>query len=596
MKKSLSCVALLSLLLLGSPLRAENVALSWDANTEADLAGYKIHYGTASRNYTAVVDVGRVTTCTVPNLAAGQTYYFAATAYNASGASSGYSSEVSHTVPIPNASPTTPTVSSGPASGWTNVAYGFTAAATDPNGDTLQYRFDWGDGSLSGWGAAGQSHSWSAAGQYAVKAQAMDSRGAMSAWSAARAVAIGANAAPTANAGADQGVASGAAVVLDGGRSSDPDDGIAAYQWRQVSGPSVQIANAQSRQADFTSPNVPSGSLTLHFELRVSDTLGNTASDTCAVTVSAAPAPATPVNPVGSNGGGAASPEPLGAGEARPQPPALVAPRDDETVTLAPELKTGAFRYAGGPAGHAGTRWQVFREDDNLCVLDIESRSALTALRLPKLVLEEETAYFWRAMFLAGDGKASEWSDYGYFTTGATGADLNANGVPDAREAAYRVDLDQNGIDDNRQPTIRTVAVEGASLLVGVSIRKSPNAVAIEAVEPEAAEPGALTIGGQAAETHFGLIHFRVAVARPGDATNVKIHFSEPAPRKAKWFKYDPIAGAWSDFSDNARFTFNRRFVVLTLQDGGVGDADGVANGVIVDPSALVVFEKNRRR
>ena len=79
-----------------------------------------------------------------------------------------------------------------------NTAITFSTSATDPNGDSLQYRYDWGGGVLSNWGAASQSHSWAAAGQYAVKAQARDSLGAESAWSTAKTVTIG-NAATASN-------------------------------------------------------------------------------------------------------------------------------------------------------------------------------------------------------------------------------------------------------------------------------------------------------------------------------------------------------------------------------------------------------------
>ena len=73
-----------------------------------------------------------------------------------------------------------------------NIAITFSTSATDPNGDSVQYRYEWGGGVLSSWGAASQSHSWAAAGQYAVKAQARDSRGSQSAWSSAKTVTISA--------------------------------------------------------------------------------------------------------------------------------------------------------------------------------------------------------------------------------------------------------------------------------------------------------------------------------------------------------------------------------------------------------------------
>ena len=43
----------------------------------------------------------------------------------------------------------------------------------------------------------------------------------------------------------------------------------------------------------------------------------------------------------------------------------------------------------------------------------------------------------------------------------------------------------------------------------------------------------------------------------------------------------------WYDFSAYAKFASDRRSVTLTLTDGGPGDADGVANGVIVDPAGV---------
>ncbi len=71
------------------------VVLTWDANTEADLAGYRVYYGTSSRNYTQVIDVGKVTSYTLNQLQENQPYFFAVTAYDTAGNESGYSNEVS---------------------------------------------------------------------------------------------------------------------------------------------------------------------------------------------------------------------------------------------------------------------------------------------------------------------------------------------------------------------------------------------------------------------------------------------------------------------------------------------------------------------
>jgi hypothetical protein len=73
---------------------AAQVTLSWDANSEPDLAGYRVHYGTTSRTYENTVDVGMQTNYAFTVLQEGVTYYFAATAYDMYGNKSDYSQEV----------------------------------------------------------------------------------------------------------------------------------------------------------------------------------------------------------------------------------------------------------------------------------------------------------------------------------------------------------------------------------------------------------------------------------------------------------------------------------------------------------------------
>jgi len=75
---------------------AAQATLAWDPNTESDLAGYRIHYGTISGSYTVHTDVHNVTTYSLTDLTVGQTYYFAVTAYDTAGNESGYSNEVSY--------------------------------------------------------------------------------------------------------------------------------------------------------------------------------------------------------------------------------------------------------------------------------------------------------------------------------------------------------------------------------------------------------------------------------------------------------------------------------------------------------------------
>ena len=102
-----------------APAFAADVTLAWNPNTEEDLAGYRIYYGTASGDYDYTMEVGNQTEYTVTGLEEGLLYYFAATAYDLSGNESGYSNEVAYAPPCSYS--ITPTSQSFDYSGGTGV-------------------------------------------------------------------------------------------------------------------------------------------------------------------------------------------------------------------------------------------------------------------------------------------------------------------------------------------------------------------------------------------------------------------------------------------------------------------------------------------
>jgi len=75
------------------------VTLAWDANPEANIAGYKLKYGFASRVYSVVVPTGKVTEITIPNMVEGTQYFFAVSAFNDEGLESLDSDEISYVIP-----------------------------------------------------------------------------------------------------------------------------------------------------------------------------------------------------------------------------------------------------------------------------------------------------------------------------------------------------------------------------------------------------------------------------------------------------------------------------------------------------------------
>lgn len=97
-------------LLPGSGFSAQ-IRLAWDANTESDLAGYKVYYGTISKSYINSVDIGNEISFILTGLTQGQAYFIVVTAYDNLYYESVFSLEVNGVAmelePLPPAPPPT---------------------------------------------------------------------------------------------------------------------------------------------------------------------------------------------------------------------------------------------------------------------------------------------------------------------------------------------------------------------------------------------------------------------------------------------------------------------------------------------------------
>jgi len=88
----------LALWLMTLPAHARSVALAWEPNSDENIVGYKLHYGTESASYSRVLDLGTELACSLHDLPENTTYYFAVTAYNNFEIESDFSEELSWTV------------------------------------------------------------------------------------------------------------------------------------------------------------------------------------------------------------------------------------------------------------------------------------------------------------------------------------------------------------------------------------------------------------------------------------------------------------------------------------------------------------------
>ncbi len=90
-----------------------------------------------------------------------------------------------HTITIAtgNRPPQAPTIPRGPESAYVGQTVEFSTSSYDPDGDELEFMFDWGDGNQSDWGGPSQTRIYEAEGTFSVKARARDDKGKASQWS-----------------------------------------------------------------------------------------------------------------------------------------------------------------------------------------------------------------------------------------------------------------------------------------------------------------------------------------------------------------------------------------------------------------------------
>ncbi len=94
-------LAFLLTFLISSSVFAGSIKVSWDANIEPDLAGYKLYYREDAGLTQTMIDVGNVVEYEITGLTTGVFYNIRATAYDTSGNESGQSYAVGEVAVMP---------------------------------------------------------------------------------------------------------------------------------------------------------------------------------------------------------------------------------------------------------------------------------------------------------------------------------------------------------------------------------------------------------------------------------------------------------------------------------------------------------------
>jgi hypothetical protein len=146
------------------------------------------------------------------------------------------------------------------------------------------------------------------------------------------------------------------------------------------------------------------------------------------------------------------------------------------------------------------------------------------------------------------------------------------------------ITIDDNGITDFAEGVVTTTSSTNES--IGIKEESGGDLVSLEVIDPSTIADTT----NRPEDLVYGLINMQIKAHAIGGSVLVTMYLPEPAPDGYKWYKYGPTKG-WYDYSSHAVFNIDRTQVTLTLTDGGIGDDDDIADGMISDPSGLGIIQ-----
>jgi hypothetical protein len=250
-----------------------------------------------------------------------------------------------------------------------------------------------------------------------------------------------------------------------------------------------------------------------------------------------------------------------------------------ELTTMAP--------FSDPDGDHIGSsEWQLAMDESfedllfDRPVLDTET------LIVPAGVVEKDGAYWARTRQYDVYGLPSDWSAATLIHTEASFPnDADGDETDDAYQVQGFADTNDDGLADDTQGIGTVYDAEGHNV---VGFEPDQGTIHMYTAIANADLPD----GNLYADTlTYGMFAFSID-GLPVDpespaSVQVTIYLPEAASALSGWYKYDDATHVITDFSAYARVHDGN--ITLNLVDGGTGDADGVVNGIIIDPSGPAI-------
>jgi hypothetical protein len=200
----------------------------------------------------------------------------------------------------------------------------------------------------------------------------------------------------------------------------------------------------------------------------------------------------------------------------------------------------------------------------------------------PDLAIGNQSYYGKISIFIGkGDGTFDTPVTYntGYNTWTVTVGDFNGDGSSDvagANMGSYNISVLLNAAPCTYAPANVTSATVNTNL---GAVNFSINAGSIGGLT--AVSPATMPCATSGYYFPYGMFGFNITNLTAGQQVAITIRFPNPLPLGTRYYKC--INGRMVDCSSLVT-RVNEYTLILTLTDGGLGDADGMANGTIVDP------------